>query len=156
MHRISKGDLKLTVCKKQSWQFISAAFKKRLLDRVKTILAEMKRSTNTVLTWSDEIFTVEAVTNWENDRLYARNARDFSECSRSYLHRQKATLLMMWASVASDGFKSPLMLASKANSEVYVEILDEKLLLRVTESFDDRHVFTQDRAPAYTSNLTQS
>ncbi|XP_014772692.1 uncharacterized protein LOC106870959 [Octopus bimaculoides] len=129
MHRIFKKDLQLTDYKKPSWHLISSDSKKKRLDRGKTILTEVKRTAKKALIWSDEkIFTVEAVTNRQNDRLYARNAGDSLECSKSHFCHQKPTSLMVWATVASDGSKSPLIFIDvgvKINSEVYTEMWDE-------------------------------
>ncbi|XP_014787787.1 uncharacterized protein LOC106881793 [Octopus bimaculoides] len=123
------------------------------------MLAEMKHATNKVLIWSNEkIFTVEGFTNRQNERFYAHNAGDLPKDSRSYLHHQKPGLIMVWATVASDGSKSPLILIDagiKVNSEVYTEMLNEKVLLWVTETFGDHYTFTQDGALAHISNLTQ-
>lgn len=65
---------------------------------------------------------------------------------------------MVWAAVASDGSKSPLIFVDAGvmvNSEVYVEMLNKKVLTWITETFGDCYIFTQDEAPAYTPNLTQ-
>ena len=44
------------------------------------MLAEMQRPVDYVFIWSDEkISTVKAVTNTQNDRLYARDAGDLPE-----------------------------------------------------------------------------
>uniref|UniRef100_A0A0L8H9K4 Uncharacterized protein n=1 Tax=Octopus bimaculoides TaxID=37653 RepID=A0A0L8H9K4_OCTBM len=64
---------------------------------------------------------------------------------------------MVWAAFASDRSKSPLIfidVSVKVNSEVYVEMLDEKVLPWVTETF--RTVTSSLKtALAHSSNLTQ-
>ncbi|XP_029655639.1 uncharacterized protein LOC115229425 [Octopus sinensis] len=65
---------------------------------------------------------------------------------------------MVSAAAAFDVSKSPLLFSDagvKFNNEVYVEMLDEKVLPWVTETFDDRYTFIQDGSPANTFNLTQ-
>lgn len=159
MHRIFKKDLRLTAYKKQSRQLLSAATKQKRHDRGKKMLAEMQRAVGHVFVWSDEkIFTVEAVTNTQNDRLYAHNAGELPEGSRTHFRRMKPAGVMVWAAVASDGSKSPLVFIEegvRVNTQVYIKMLDEKVFPWITESFGKRYVFTQDGAPSHTSNLTQ-
>ena len=59
-----------------------------------------------------KIFTVEAVTNAQNDRLYARDAGDLPEGSRTHLRRMKPATVMEHA---------------------YIKMLTEKVLLWITE-----------------------
>ena len=80
MHRIFKNDLRLTAYIEQSRQLLSVASKQKRHDCGKSMLAEMQRAVDYVFIWSDQkIFTVEAVTNTQNNRLYARDAGDFPE-----------------------------------------------------------------------------
>lgn len=159
MHRVFKDDLGLTAYKKQPKQLISAASKKKRLDRGKVMLEEIQRATDTVFIWSDEkMFTVEAILNRQNDRLYARDAQDLPEGSRSHFRRIKPAGVMVWAAVASDGSKSPLVFIPegvKVNSAVYIEMLKTNVLPWVSEHFGNDYVFTQDGAPSHTSNVTQ-
>lgn len=88
-----------------------------------------------------------AVTNRKNDQYYVRNTGDLTEGSRSHS-------LTVCAAVAFDGFKSSMNFIVKVNSEAYVRILDEKVLPRAIENFDDRYNFTEDGYLVHTSNLT--
>ena len=57
----------------------------------------------------------------------------------------KSVVVIEWAAVASDGLKSPLVFiedVSKANTQVYIEMLTEKLLPWIAESFGSNYVFT--------------
>lgn len=152
MHRIFKNYLRLTVYNNQSRQLLSAASKQKRHDRGKRMLAEMQRAVDHVFIWSDEkIFIVEAVTNTQNDRLYAHDAGDLPEGSRTHFRRMKSAGVMVWVAVASDGSKSPLVFIEevvKVNTQVYIKMLDEKVLPWITESFGNH-------APSHTSNLTQ-
>ncbi|XP_029652599.1 uncharacterized protein LOC115225783 [Octopus sinensis] len=118
-----------------------------------------KNEAKKVLAWSDgKIFTVKAVTNRQNDGIYARNAGDFSKSSRRHLRHQKSSSLMVWAAVAFDSSKSLLIFIEagvKVNGEVYVEMLDEKVLPSGKKTFGDRYIFTQDWVPDHTSRLTK-
>ena len=56
----------------------------------------MQRAVDHVFIWSDEkIFTMEAVTNTQNDWLYTRDAGDLLECSRTHLRRIKPAEVMV-------------------------------------------------------------
>ena len=83
---------------------------------------------------------------------------DLPEGSRTHFCCQKPAGVMVWAAVASDGTKSPLLFIEegvKVNSQVYLQMLKEKVLPWVTEAFGEHYVFIQDGAPAHTSNFTQ-
>ena len=77
-----------------------------------------------VFIWYDEkIFTVEAVSHIQNDKLYVRDAGDLPEGNRTYLRRMKPARVMVWAAVASDGSKSPQVFIEKGvkvNTKVYI------------------------------------
>ena len=91
----------------------------------------MERAAGKVLIWSDEkMFAVESVTNNQNDRVYAHGPGDLSINVRSHLIRQKPASVIVWAAVASDGSKSPLVVIDegvKVNSQVYLNMLQEKV-----------------------------
>jgi transposase len=159
MLRIFKNDLRLSAYKKQSRQLISAASKQKQHDRGKIMLAEMWRAVDHVFIWFNEkIFSLEAVTNTQNDRLYARDAGDLPEGSRNHFRRMKPAGVMVWAAVASDGSKSPLVFIEEGinvSTRVYIIMLTEKVIPCIAESFGNRYVFTEDGASSHTSNLTQ-
>ena len=64
----------------------------------------------------------------------------------------------MWAAVASDGQKSPLVFIPegvKVNTQVYLNLLRDHALPWARGSFLIGYIFTQDGAPWHTSKLTQ-
>ena len=117
---------------KQSWQLFSEPSKQKRLHRGKLMFQEMERAAGKVFIWSDEkMFMVEAETNKQNDRVYAKSSKDLSVNTRSHLKRQKPASVMVWAAVASDGSKSPLIVIEegvKVNSQVYLNMLEGKVL----------------------------
>ena len=159
MQRIVKNDLQLCPYKKQSRQLISEPSKQKRLHRGKLIFQEMERATGKVFIWSDEkMFMVEAETNEQNVRVYAKSSKDLSVNARSHLKRQKPASVMVWAAVASDGSKSPLIVIEegvKPNSQVFFNMLEENILPWLTESFGHDFILTQDGAPAHTANVAQ-
>ena len=65
---------------------------------------------------------------------------------------------MVWAAVASDGQKSPLVFIPegvKVNKQVYPNLLRHHALPWVRGSFPNGYIFTHDGAPSHTSKLTQ-
>ena len=100
----------------QRWQLISAASKKTRLHREKKMLEEMERAggraegagDHAVIWFDEKIFTVQAVTNTHNDRVYAANPCDLPEDNWMHIGLQKPACVMMWATMTSDGTKSPL------------------------------------------------
>ena len=101
MNRIVKEDLGLKAYKVQRRHLISAPSKLKRLDRGKKMLEEIHSAADNVFIWSDEkMFTVQAVTNIQNDRVYAADARDLPEGSRAHYCRQKPAGVMVWAAVA--------------------------------------------------------
>ena len=119
----------------------------------------MQRAVDHVFVGSDEkIFTVEAVTSAQNDRLYARDSGDSPEDCLTHLGRMKPAGVVVWVAVASCGPKSPLFFIEdgvKVNTQVYIKKLTEKVEPWITQSFRNRFIFTQDGASSHTSNLNQ-
>ena len=157
--RVVKEGLGLTSYKMQRRHLISSASKAKRLDRTKKMLEEMRSAGDKVFIWSDEkIFTVEPQINQQNDRVLAASSSCIDPAVRTVYRRQKPAGVMVWAAVASDGTKSPLVFIKegvKVNSQVYLKMLEEQVLTWVTESFPGGYVFTQDGAPSHTSNVTQ-
>ena len=64
---------------------------------------------------------------------------------------------MMWAAVGFDGSTSPMLFVKdgvKVNSEVYIKVLAENVVLWVTGTYGTHYILTQDGAPAHTANNT--
>ena len=73
IHRIFKNDQRLTAYREQQRHLLPAAFKQKRHDKGNRMLAEMQCTVDHVFIWFDEkIFTVEAVTNTQNDWLCMR------------------------------------------------------------------------------------
>lgn len=123
------------------------------------MLEEIRSAGDKAFIWSDEkIFTVEPQINQQNDRVLGKSTSSIDPAIRTVYRRQKPAGVMVWAAVASDGTKSPLVFIKegvKVNSQVYLKMLEEHLLPWLTASFPDGYVFTQDGAPSHTSNVTQ-
>ena len=61
-------------------------------------------------TWSDEkIFAVESQINQQNARILADGQSGVDPAVRTVFRRQKPADVMVWAAVASDGSKGPMV-----------------------------------------------
>lgn len=72
--------------------------------------------------------------------MYARDAGDQPEGTKSHLRRQRPASVMVWVAFAF---------------EAYVQMFRQKVLPWVTKTFSNRYIFTQNGAPAHTPRLTQ-
>ena len=71
---------------------------------------------------------MEVVTDTHNDKLHARDEWDMPGDSRTHLSRVKSARVMVWATVASEGSKSPSVFfekSGKVNTQVYIKMLTE-------------------------------
>ena len=98
-------DLQLTPYKKQSVQVISDSSKLKNVDRGKFMLREMEPAASNIFIWSEDVM-VEAVTNKQNDRVYALGYWDSPVNVWSQFRCKKLVWDMVWAAVASDMSKS--------------------------------------------------
>ena len=109
----------------------------------------MQSAVDHVFIWFDEkIFTVEAVTNTQNDGLYAREA---GICLKVVLPNYAIwnQLEWWWPAIASDGSMFPLVFIEegfKVNTQVYMRKLIAKVIPWITSNFGNGHIFTQDGA----------
>ena len=154
--RIVKEGLGLKAYKFQRGHLISAASnKKKRLDRGKRMLAKIERAGRKSIIWADEkLFTVQAVSNVQNDRVYAGSQSDPPERSRVQFRRQKPAGVMVWAALGSDGSMSPMLFVEdgvKVDCEKYTKMPAENVLPWVTETYGTHYIFTQDKAPAPTA-----
>ena len=159
IRRIVKEDLGMKPFKMLRRHLISQGSKAKRLERTKKMLQAMRSAGDKVFIWSDEkIFTVEPQVNTQNDRVLATSSASVDPSIRTAYRRQKPAGVMVWAAVASDGQKSPLVFIPegvKVNTQVYLNLLRDHALPWARGSFPNGHVFTQDGAPSHTSKLTQ-
>ena len=104
----------------------------------------MQRDVGHVFIWSGEkIFTVEAVTNTQNCRLYARDAEDLPEGSHTHLRRTNPAEVIVWAVVASDVYKSHLFFIKECVKAYLHKYIDRQSVILDHLNFGNRHVFIQ-------------
>ena len=109
--------------------------------------------------WTDKmLFTVQAIHNHQNYRIYAVNKEDIPMNERIAYKRQKPACVMVWAGVTSTGEKAPLIFIEewvKINQHVYV-FLKEQLVPWINAiSKESGITLQQDGATFHTANLVQ-
>ena len=85
--------------------------------------------------------TVEAVTNKQNDEIYALSSVDSAVNIWNYFKHNKPVYEMAWAAFASDVSKSRLVCIDyglKANNQVYLITLQKKVLPWLIETFENK------------------
>ena len=96
MQTVLKNDLNLSPCKIIKAQLLSQATKTKRLQRAKLLLENLRDATHPpVLCTNEELFTVQAVHNPQNDWIYAVNKSDISLNDR--LMFGDRNLLLLWS-----------------------------------------------------------
>ena len=160
MRTIVKKDLGFSPLKIRKKHLLTAAQKRKRLERSKKILNYLKDGTKLgdVIFSNEKLFTVEAKTNKQNDRVLANSSKDVSEELTHTYHCQNPTSVMVWGAV-SKTWKSPLIFVErgvKINTESYINAILTSSLEEMKKHFKDAgFTFQQDGAPSHTSNKTQ-
>ncbi|XP_076067677.1 uncharacterized protein LOC143040467 [Oratosquilla oratoria] len=160
MQNVLKKDLCLKPYKKTKVQLLSQATKTKRLARGKLLLEKLENGTQPPVLWTDEkLFTVKAVHNHQNDRIYAVHKEDIPLNELLMFRRQKPASVMVWGGVTSTGQKTPLIFIDegvKVNQHVYLKMLKEKLVPLIDATFgEDGITLQQDGATSHTANIVQ-
>ena len=133
MRRLLNDDLKVKPYKITKRQLLSDITKKKRLERAKLLLQKILDGTQPPVLWTDEkLFTVQAIHNTQNDRIWAKNKESIPVELRTSFRRQKPASVMVWAGVTSSGLKTPLIFIEegvKVNQHVYLRMLKDKVVL---------------------------
>ena len=161
MQRILKDDLQSYPYKFTKRHLLSEATKKKRLNRAKVLVKKLVDGTQPQVLWTDEkLFTVQAVHNHQNDRIWLPDINMVPvECCSSF-RRQKPASVMVWAGATSKGLKTPLIFIEegvKINQTVYRRMLEEKVLPWVQEVVGEQGVtLQQDGATSHMANSVQA
>ena len=132
MQKIVREDLKMYPYKLQKCQLLSEPVEEKRLKRAKLLLNWMKSGTQASIIWTDEkLFTVQAVHNPHNDRIFGQNLENIPINERSMLRRQKLAFVMVWVCVTSRGKKTPIVFIPegvKVNKNMYLAMLSDEVL----------------------------
>ena len=161
MQRILKDDLQSYPYKFTKRHLLSEATKKKRLDRAKVLVKKLVDGTQPQVLWTDEkLFTVQAVHNHQNDRIWLPDINMVPVERRSSFRRQKPASVMVWAGATSKRLKTPLIFIEegvKINQTVYRRMLEEKVLPWVQEVVGEQGVtLQQDGATSHTANSVQA
>ena len=126
MQRIVETDLNLIPYNKVKVQLLLNGTKAKRLTRSKVLLGEVRCDMKLPIPFTDEkLFTIQSVHNTQNNRILAKNKKDIALEDRAVFKRQKPQSIMVWAGVAMDGRKTPLIFIEKGvkvNIDVYLAL----------------------------------
>ena len=107
----------------------------------------------------EKLFTVHAVHDPQNDRIYAVNKGGIPLIDRLMFRRRKPASVMVWAGVTSTGQKTPLIFIEegvKVNQHVYLDMLKNKLVPCIKTTFRESGIiYQQDGSMSHTANRVQ-
>jgi transposase len=154
--------------KKHKYHGITAAQKKKRLDRARALRSRLARGELPNIIFSDEkIFTLEQAVNTQNDRVWLRAKTAENRDQWDVPRVQGPAAVMVWAGVTRTG-RAPLVFIPQGvrmTAAVYRElVLDGCLSPWANQHFGQvnghlgqtAYTFQQDSAPAHTARATQA
>ena len=160
LQNIMKKDLGLSSYKRRKVHFLTKSMKVKRLSRSKCLLSRFATHGLDQVLFSDEkLFTIEEVSNSQNDRILSSSSSTIPEKYRYVQRTQKPLSVMVWAGISSVG-RTPLVFVPsgvKINAATYKELVLEPILEDLGEKMFNNQpfVFQQDGAPAHTARTTQ-
>ena len=101
IQNVLKKDLKSHPYKKVKRQLLSIPAREKRLQRARLLLKLLKDCTQPTVLWTDEkLFTVQAIHNPQNDRVWSQNIGKIPAEKRIFFQRQKPASVMVWAGVS--------------------------------------------------------
>jgi len=161
VQNVLKKDLKCRPYKKVKRQLLSGPTREKRLQRARLLLKRLKDCTQPTVLWTDEkLFTVQAIHNPQNDRVWCQKIEKIPVENRISFQRQKPASVMVWAGVTSCGLKTPLVFIEqgvKVNQHLYLAMLKDSVIPWIERSLGDSGVtLQQDGATSHTAKLVQS
>ena len=161
VQNVLEKDLKCYPYKKVKRQLLSGPTLEKRLKRARLLLHCLQDCMQPPVLWTDEkLFTVQAVHNAQNDRVWARNVKDIPEEHRISFRCQKLASVMVWAGVTSCGLKTPLIFIKegvKINQHVYLGLLRDQVVPWVQSTIGDSGLtLQQDGATSHSAKMVQS
>ena len=161
IQNVLKKDLKCLPYKKVKKQLLSGAKREKRLARALLLLQRLADCTQPTVLWTDEkLFTVQAVHNAQNDRVWRQSINKIPEKHRISFQRQKPSSVMVWAGVTSSGHKTPLVFIQegvKINQHIYLSLLKDTVVPWKEKTFGDAGVtLQQDGATSHSAKTVQA
>ena len=161
MQRVLVNDHKVKPYKITKRQLLNDTTKEKRYERSKMLLNKLLDGMWPQVLWTDEkLFTVQAIHNSQNDRIWIES-KDLVpfECRTSF-RRQKPASVKVWAGVTSTGLKIPLIFIKagvKINQNAFLNMLKGKVVPWVKKVTGNKGIILhQDRATPHTARLVQN
>lgn len=160
VRNLVKSDLGLKSLKRTSAQHLSLEIRRKRLERCRALKRRHEDWNLENVLFSDEkIFTVEATTNRQNDRVLCPSVSNIPENIRYVGRSQKPASVMVWAGVSANQRTNLVFVEKgvKINSHTYRDLILEPVVKQCGHKlFQDQHwIFQQDGAPSHTANMIQ-
>ena len=150
VQNVLEKDLKCYPYKKVKQQLLSGPTHKKRLKRARLLLHHLQDCMQPPVLWTNEkLFTVQAIHNAQNDRVWARNVKDIPKEHRISFRHQKPASVMVWAGITSSGLKTPLIFIEegvKINQHVYLGLLRDQVVSWVQSTIGDGGLTLQRRS----------
>ena len=161
VQNVLEKNLKFYPYKKVKQQLLSGPTRKKRLKRARLLLHHLQDCTQPPVLWTDKkLFTVQAIHNAQNDKVWARNVKDIPEECRISFRRQKLASVMVWAGVMSCSLETPLIFIEegvKINQHVYLGLLRDQVFPWVQSTIGDCGLtLQQDGVTSHSAKMVQS
>ena len=161
VQNVLEKDLKCYPYKKVKRQLLSGPTRKKRLKRARLLLHLLQDCMQPPVLWTDEkLFTVQAIHNAQNDRVWARNVKNIPKEHRISFQHQKPASVMVWAGITSCGLETPLIFIEegvKINQHVYLGLLRDQVVPWVQSTIGDGGLtLQQDGMTSHSTKMVQS
>ena len=160
LRTIVRRGLGLSSYKRRKVHLISTLVREKKLSRSKGLLKRFANfGLDQVLFFDEKLFTVEEVSNSQNDRILSQFLSTIPDKFRYVKRVQKPLSVMVWAGVSAVG-RTPLVFVPpgvKINALTYQDLILKPFVkdLERTMFNNKPFLFQQDGAPAHTAKSTQ-
>ena len=139
---------------------LTKSIREKRLQRSRILLSRAAESVVDKILFSDEkLFTIEEVTNSQNDRILSTSVKDIPEEVRFIPKCQKPASVMVCGGISSNSRTNLIFVPSgvKINFKTYRDLILETEVKSAGHKLfrNSNWIFQQDGAPAHTANVTQ-
>ena len=160
IRKLVREHLGLKSSKRKAVPHLSETIIFKRLEISKALLRRVGPEIQENILFSDEkIFTIEEVTNSQNDRILAKTSHTISEKDKFIDRVQKPLSVMVWGGISANSRANLVFVPQgvKINAQTYLDLILEKEIKCAGRRLFKNHpwIFQQDSAPAHRANLTQ-
>ena len=158
--RLVHDQLGLKSLKRRKVHMLTKPIREKRLQRSRILLSRAAESVVDEILFSDEkLFTIEEVTNSQNDRIVSTSVKDIPEEVLFIPKCQKPASVMVWGGISANSRTNLIFVPSgvKINSKTYRDLILETEVKSAGHKLfrNSNWIFQQDGAPAHTANVTQ-